>query len=142
MLSRTAAGDLNPLLLLPGGAAAPRLPPPPRDLPIDGPDVDWLHPPPLEEERRRGSVAGAGGLMPAAPVRAKWGNRPLNAEQRLAVREVVRGAHAPLPYIIYGPPGTGKTSTLVEAAVQVRVGVAWPDTDIPYFCMYPYGMSP
>ncbi|KAG2433768.1 hypothetical protein HXX76_008129 [Chlamydomonas incerta] len=124
VLNRTADGDLNPLLLLPGSAAAPRLPPPPPDLPPDGPDADWLHPPPLEAERRLGCAASAGGAagllpQPAAPVRATWGGRRLNAEQRLAVREVVRGAHAPLPYIIYGPPGTGKTSTLVEAAVQL-----------------------
>ena len=49
-----------------------------------------------------------------------WTNKSLNVEQRLAVREVVRGVHAPLPYLIFFPPGTGKTSTLVEAAVQVR----------------------
>ena len=63
----------------------------------------------------------ADGLPVGADGGFAWANRLLNEEQRLAVREVVRGAHVPLPYLIYGPPGTGKTSTLAEAAVQV-----WP----------------
>ena len=46
--------------------------------------------------------------------------RRLNAEQRAAVRSIVEGSHGPVPYLLFGPPGTGKTTTLVEAALQVR----------------------
>lgn len=44
-----------------------------------------------------------------------------NPEQAQAVRCVVSGTSGKLPFIIWGPPGTGKTSTLVEAAAQVRM---------------------
>ncbi|KAG2483250.1 hypothetical protein HYH03_017848 [Edaphochlamys debaryana] len=103
VLARVAAGELHPLLLLPGSPSAPL----PRPL---QPDL----PPPTSAFGDHFAVTG-----PGAGQRIVWSNARLNAEQRLAVREAVRGAHHPLPYIIFGPPGTGKTSTLVEVAVQL-----------------------
>ncbi|GFH23367.1 C2H2-type domain-containing protein, partial [Haematococcus lacustris] len=48
-----------------------------------------------------------------------WSDKRINAEQRTAVRAILKGDHAPLPYLIFGPPGTGKTMTATEAAAQV-----------------------
>lgn len=42
-----------------------------------------------------------------------------NAEQVVAIRNIVNQTSFPAPYILFGPPGTGKTSTLVEAIGQI-----------------------
>lgn len=43
----------------------------------------------------------------------------LNDEQRLAVKGILNGQHAPLPYLVFGPPGTGKTRTIIGAIEQI-----------------------
>jgi helicase MOV-10 len=48
-----------------------------------------------------------------------WGNRELNDQQHIAVKNILSGSGRPLPYIIYGPPGTGKTTTVTEVVYQL-----------------------
>ena len=50
--------------------------------------------------------------QPYTPSRAypsiwKWTSSLLNAEQKRAVEEIVKGRFCPLPHVIFGPPGTG-----------------------------------
>jgi len=59
------------------------------------------------------------------------GARALNAEQRVAVAAVLRGAGGGAPFALFGPPGTGKTVTLAECALQARprpgpAALLWP----------------
>ena len=42
-----------------------------------------------------------------------------NAQQRQAVKHIIKKTARPAPYILFGPPGTGKTSTIVETIKQV-----------------------
>ncbi|XP_055599080.1 putative helicase MOV-10 [Uranotaenia lowii] len=51
----------------------------------------------------------------------EWFNKNMisNAEQQIAVRNIVNRTSGSTPYILFGPPGTGKTSTLVEAIAQI-----------------------
>ena len=53
--------------------------------------------------------------------RFNWHNRDIvsNAEQIIAIQNIVNDTSFPAPYILFGPPGTGKTSTLVEAICQI-----------------------
>lgn len=44
----------------------------------------------------------------------------LNAEQKLAVENILAARNVPLPYLVFGPPGTGKTKTLC-AAIEIIV---------------------
>lgn len=50
----------------------------------------------------------------------QWSRPNVNVEQRHAVRAILKRQPGQGPFIIFGPPGTGKTSTLAEAAFQVR----------------------
>lgn len=42
-----------------------------------------------------------------------------NAQQYLAVQQIVANTANHLPFLVFGPPGTGKTMTIIEAMKQV-----------------------
>lgn len=50
-----------------------------------------------------------------------WYNENIssNAEQKMAVKNIVNCTAFPFPFVVFGPPGTGKTTTLVEAVLQI-----------------------
>ena len=73
-------------------------------------------------------------VQAAADALRARGARALNAEQRLAVAALLRGAGGGAPFALFGPPGTGKTVTLVECALQARpcAGARGAAVALPY----------
>lgn len=51
----------------------------------------------------------------------QWVNKNIgkNAEQAIAIKNIVNCTSYPFPYVIFGPPGTGKTSCVVENILQI-----------------------